>query len=107
MPKYMIEASFTLDGIRGVQKEGGTGRRTAVKQAIEGIGGKLESFYFAFGTSDVYVIADLPDNVTAMALLTTIGSSGAVRTKTTVLLTPADMDKAIKKKVGYRPPGAR
>jgi len=94
-----------VDGIKGVLKEGGTGRRKAVQSAIEAMGGKLEAYYFAFGESDVVVISDVPDNVTAAALAIGIGSSGTVSLKTTVLLTPEEVDQATKKTISFRPAG--
>jgi uncharacterized protein with GYD domain len=106
MPKFLIEASLTTQGVKGVQSEGGTSRRTAVSQAVESAGGQLESFYFAFGDRDVYVVADFPDNASAAAMALAVNSSGAVATRTVVLLTPEEVDAAAKRSVEYRPPGA-
>jgi len=105
MPKYLSMGTYTVDGIKGVLKEGGTGRRKAVQSAIEAMGGKLEAYYFAFGESDVVVISDVPDNVTAAALAIGIGSSGTVSLKTTVLLTPEEVDQATKKTISFRAAG--
>ena len=105
MPKYLIEASLTTQGVQGVQKEGGTGRRQAVSKAVESAGGTLEAFYFAFGERDVYVIADMPDNESAAAMALTVNASGAVATRTVVLLTPEEVDAAAERSVDYRPPG--
>jgi uncharacterized protein with GYD domain len=105
MPKYLIESHYTAEGAKGVAKEGGSARRAATLKAIESLGGKLESFYFAFGGVDVYIIVDLPDNVSAAAAALTASKTGAVATKTIVLLTPEEMDKAAKKTVAYRAPG--
>jgi len=105
MPKYLIEAHYTPEGAKGVAKDGGTGRRAAVAKAAEAAGGKLESLYFAFGGVDVFAVIELPDNVTAAAMALTVGQSGAVTTKTIVLLTPEEMDKAAKKTIAYRAPG--
>jgi uncharacterized protein with GYD domain len=106
MPKYLIEATYTLEGVKGIQSAGGSTRRDAVAQVAESVGGRLESFYFAFGDSDVYVIADLPDNESATAVALTVNASGAVRLRTTVLLEPEEVDAAAKRSVEYRPPGA-
>jgi uncharacterized protein with GYD domain len=106
MPKFLIEASFTPGGVKGVQSEGGTARRDAVSQAIASVGGQLESFYFSFGDRDVFVIADFPDNESAAAMALTVNASGAVTTRTVVLLTPEEVDSAAKRSVAYRPPGA-
>lgn len=105
MPKFLIEASFTLDGVKGLMKDGGTARREAVAKTAESVGGTLESFNFAFGDRDVFVIADLPDNEAAAALALTVNASGAVSVKTTVLLTPEEVDAVTKRSVEYRPPG--
>lgn len=106
MPKFLIEASLTAQGVKGVQSEGGTSRRTAVTKAVESAGGQLESFYFAFGDRDVYVVADFPDNASAAAMALAVNSSGAVATRTVVLLTPEEVDAAAKSSVDYRAPGA-
>ncbi len=106
MAKYLVKASYSTEGMKGVAKEGGSGRVAAVEQLVQGLGGKVESFYFAFGTSDVYVIVDLPDNSSAAAVAAAVGSSGALSSfETVVLLTPSEVDEAMKKAVSYRPPG--
>lgn len=105
MPKYLVEATYTLEGVKGFLKEGGSKRREAVEAAIKSAGGKLEAFYFAFGEPDALAILDLPDNSTAAAASLAFNATGAVRLKTVVLLTPEEMDQANKKSVNYRPPG--
>jgi uncharacterized protein with GYD domain len=105
MAKYLIQANYIGDGMKGLLKEGGTSRRAAAEKAIKSVGGSLETFYYAFGGTDVYAIADLPDNVTAAALGMTISSSGRVSMKTTVLLSAEEMDLAAKKSPTYRAPG--
>ena len=105
MPKYLVQGSYTLEGLKGVLKEGGTSRRSAVESAVKAMGGHIESYYFAFGDSDVVVIADIPDNVTAAALALGIASTGTVNTKTTVLLTPEEVDQATKKTISFRAAG--
>jgi uncharacterized protein with GYD domain len=105
MAKYLYQASYTAEGVRGLLKDGGSSRREAVKKMIGSLGGTLEAFYYAFGADDVYLIVDVPDNVTAAAAALAVGSSGAVKIRTTVLLTPEEMDAAAKKTVAYRPPG--
>jgi uncharacterized protein with GYD domain len=103
---YLFRASYTIDGIKGVVKEGASARATALKGLVEGLGGKLEAMYWAFGEDDVILIAELPDNATAAAIATTVSASGAVSLSTTVLLTAEEMEAAGKIQVGYRPPGA-
>ena len=105
MPKYLFEAHYTVDGAKGILKAGGTARRSAVKKAVTALGGKLEAFYFAFGGVDAYVIADLPNNVTAAAMALAVSQSGLASTKTVVLLTMDEVDAATKKTVPYRGPG--
>jgi uncharacterized protein with GYD domain len=105
MPKFLFEASYTLDGIRGVQNEGGTSRRKAVAKVAESVGGRLEAFYFGFGDRDAYVIADVPDNESAAAVAITVNASGGATVKTVVLLTPEEVDAAAQRSVEYRPPG--
>ena len=106
MPKFLIEASYTLDGVKGVQSAGGTSRRDAVTQVAESLGGRLDSFHFAFGDYDAYVIVDLPDNESATAVALTVNGIGAATVKTVVLHTPEEVDAAAKRSVDYSPPGS-
>ena len=106
MPKFMIKASYSTDGARGLLKEGGTGRRAAVQKLIESIGGKVEAFYFAYGEDDAYVITDVPDATSGLAVSLAVNASGAVRLSTIPLITPEEMDAACKKSTPYRAPGA-
>ena len=105
MPKYLWHGSYTVEGLKGVMKDGGTGRRDAIKQLVESVGGKLESLYWAFGNSDFYIVVDLPDAESAVAVAATVISSGAVTLQTTILLTAEQVDTAMKKTVTYRRPG--
>jgi uncharacterized protein with GYD domain len=105
MPKFLIQATYTQEGVQGVQSAGGSSRRAAVAEALEGLGGKLESFYFGFGDYDAYVIGELPDNEAAAAVALSVGASGGAVVKTVVLLTPEEVDAAAQRSVGYRPPG--
>lgn len=105
MPKYLIQASYTAEGIKGVRKDKASGRKAAVSKAVESLGGKLESFYFAFGEDDVFVILEAPDNASAAALSLAATSSGACRTRTTALMTAEETDKALATNVSYRAPG--
>jgi uncharacterized protein with GYD domain len=105
MPKYLIEAKYVGDGIKGLIKEGGSSRRAAVEKAAQSVGGKVEFFYYAFGDVDVYVVVDLPDNASAAALALTVNASGGAAVKTVVLMTPEETDLAVKKSPTYRAPG--
>ena len=104
MPKFLVETKYTLEGIRGVRAQGGSARAAAAKAVVEELGGTLESFHFAFGSSDVYLIADMPDNAAAGTHHDTDRGGGAT-TRTTVLLTPEEMDAAAKMQSTYKPPG--
>ena len=105
MAKYLFEARYTAEGAKGVAREGGTGRRAAIAKMTESLGGKLETFYYAFGDVDAYVIFDLPDNVTAAAVALAVNQGGGATVKTVLLISPEEMDMAGKKAVDYRPPG--
>jgi uncharacterized protein with GYD domain len=106
MAKYLVVASYTADGIKGVISKGGTARRDAVAKMVGDLGGKVESFYFGFGEADAYVLIDLPDNVSAAAVGLAVSASGMATTKTTVLLTPEEIDRAVKTQVTYKAPGS-
>ena len=105
MPKYLVQANYTNAGVKGVLKEGGSARRAAVEKAIASVGGKMEAFYYAFGDTDLFVIADVPDNVSAAALSLSTNAPGTASVKVTVLLTAEEMDAAVKKSTQYRAPG--
>ena len=106
MGKYLFEADYTQGGTAGLLKEGGTQRRAALAEAIESVGGTLESFYYAFGKNDLYIVADLPDDAAAAAVSLHVGAVGALTVSTTVLVTPETIDEAVGKNVAYRAPGA-
>jgi uncharacterized protein with GYD domain len=105
MASYLVIASYSPDGVKGVLKNGGTARADAVKSAVKSMGGKMQSFHFAFGGDDAYVLVDLPDNVAAAALGLAVSSTGLASVKTVVLLTPAEIDEAAKRDVSYKAPG--
>lgn len=105
MPKYLVKGNYVGDGIAGLIREGGSSRRDAATAGIESVGGSVESFYYAFGDTDVYAICDFPDDATAAAVSLMIGASGAVSVTLVPLLTPEDLDAAAAKSPTYRPPG--
>jgi uncharacterized protein with GYD domain len=105
MPKYLIQASYTPQGVEGVLSKGGTSRRDAVAETASSLGGQLECFYFGFGDHDAHVVLDLPDNEAAAAVALTVNATGGAAAKTTVLLTPEQVDEAAKRSVDYRSPG--
>ena len=105
MPKYLVAGSYSADGLKGLQRDKASGRRTAVTAAVEGAGGSLESLYYALGEDDVYLIVDLPDNVSAAAFGIAVSAAGLVHTRTTALMTVEEVDQALAKSVNYRAPG--
>jgi len=105
MPKYLIQASYTAEGSKGLARDGGSKRRTVVEEMIKRSGGTMEAFYFAFGETDVYVICDIPDIASAAAISLAVNASGAVNLRTTPLVSVEEMDQAAKKQVAYRAPG--
>ena len=105
MSKYLFEANYVGDGIKGLMREGGTKRRDAVVEALKSAGGSLESFYYAFGETDVVGVFDIPDQANAAALSLLINSTGSVNLRLKPLMTPEDLDEAAKKTPSYRPPG--
>ena len=105
MSKFLIQASYTPEGLRGLQKDRASGRLTAVTEAAQSLGGALESMYFTLGDDDVIVVLDLPDAAAAAALSAAISATGLVRTRTTALLTVAEMDQALARRSAYRAPG--
>jgi uncharacterized protein with GYD domain len=106
MAKYLIRGSYTAEGAKGLIKEGGSGRKAAVQKALEGLGGKVESFYFSFGADDVLVVCDIPDAISGLALSLAVNASGAVKISTSPLFSVEDVDAASRKAVSYRPAGA-
>ncbi len=105
MPKYLITAQYSPEGVEGVKSKGGSSRRDAVAATVEGLGGKLESFYFGFGDDDAFVTVDMPDNEAVAAVALTVNAAGGASINTKVLLTPEEVDEAAKRSVDYTPPG--
>jgi uncharacterized protein with GYD domain len=105
MAKYLVEGSYTVEGLKGLQKDKASGRKQAVTKLLEGLEGKLEGMYFAMGEHDAVLIVDVPDLVTAAAVSLSVSAAGLVRTKSTALLTVEETDRALAKKVNYRAPG--
>jgi uncharacterized protein with GYD domain len=105
MPKYLVSASYTAEGLRGLQRDKASGRRQAITAAVEGVGGKLEALYFALGEDDAYLIVDMPDHASLAALGIAASATGLVRTRTTALMTVEEVDQALAKSVNYRAPG--
>ncbi|MFD5424058.1 GYD domain-containing protein [Streptomyces sp. NPDC127084] len=106
MPKYLIQSSYTAEGAKGLMAEGGTGRKEAVERTLRSCGGSLEWMYYAIGTDDLYVVADMPDEISLVATSMAARASGAVTSRAVPLLSPEDMDAAVRKTVDFRAPGA-
>jgi uncharacterized protein with GYD domain len=106
MPKFMVVGTYTHEGARGLAKDGGTGRRAAIAEAVESVGGKVEAVYFAFGADDFFIVLDLPDSEAMAAIALTAHQTGMVTSRAILLMTPEEMDAALKKTVRFRPPGA-
>jgi uncharacterized protein with GYD domain len=106
MAKYLTKANYNAEGARGLLKDGGSGRRAAVQKLVTAMGGKLEGFYFGYGDCDAYVIIDLPDHISALAISLAVNASGLVTASTVPLITPEEMDMATKKVPAYQAPGA-
>jgi uncharacterized protein with GYD domain len=104
MAKFLFEASYTVEGLKGLQGQGASSRRDAVAKAAESVGGRLEHFYFAFGDHDAFAIADFPDNQSATAFALAVSAAGGAAVRTVVLLTPEDVEAAITRSVDYQPP---
>jgi uncharacterized protein with GYD domain len=105
MPKYLAHVSYTVEGLKGLLKDGGTKRREVVVKLAESLGGKLEAFYYALGEDDLFVIFDFPENVSATSASLIVNASGSAKVRLTALLTPEEVDQAVKKSVDYSPPG--
>jgi uncharacterized protein with GYD domain len=105
MAKYLFQITYTEAGLQGVLKEGGYKQREILETAIRSLDGWLEVMYFSFGEVDIYIVTELPDNVSASAFSMIASSAGAARVKTIVLISPEEIEKATKKTINYRPQG--
>jgi len=106
MPKFLVQGSYSAEGLRGLAKDKATGRQAAVKEAMASLGGKLESLHYALGDTDVYIVCEFPDHVSAAALSLAASATGLVSTKIVTLMTVEETDRALAMKSGYRAPGA-
>ena len=106
MAKYLLRVNYTAEGAKGVLKDGGSKRRSVAQSVVESVGGKVEAFYFAFGDTDAFLVADLPDAASAASIAMTVSASGGASVHTTVLVTPEELDAASRKSPAYTPPGS-
>ena len=105
MAKYLLQVNYTAEGAKGLVKDGGSKRRSAAQTAAESLGGRVEAMYFAFGDTDAYAVVDMPDNASVAAISLALAASGGATSRTTVLMTPEEMDQATRKMPTYKPPG--
>jgi uncharacterized protein with GYD domain len=106
MPKYLIQSTYTREGAEGIRSKGGIARRDAITNMARSLGGELEAYYFSFGEYDVLAILDLPDDEAAAAVAMVVDAAGGATARTTVLLTPEQIDEASRRATEYRPPGS-
>ena len=105
MPKWLLQTSYSVEGVRGLAKEGGSKRRAALDESVSSVGGRVDAFYFVLGDYDIVAIVDLPDSVSVAALALAGGASGTNRVKASLLVTAEEMDRAAATPVTYRPGG--
>jgi uncharacterized protein with GYD domain len=105
VPRYMLIVNYAPQGAKALMQVGGSNRRTTVEKTASSVGGRLESFDFALGADDAYVICELPDERAAAALSLTVNGAGGAHVRTVQLLTPEDLDAAMQVQPDYTPPG--
>ena len=105
MSKYLVQVNYVGEGIKGLLNDGGSKRHKVVEKLAQSLGGSIDSFYYALGDTDLYIIGDFPDHATVSALVLTVTATGTVTCKTTVLLSPEEIDEASKKTPNYKSPG--
>jgi uncharacterized protein with GYD domain len=106
MPRYLFIVNYSAQGAKALMSAGGSARRTAVEKTVSDLGGRLESFDFAFGADDAYTLMELPDERAAAALALTVSGTGVAHVRTVVLLRPEDLDAASQLRPEYSPPGS-
>ncbi|SDP54814.1 GYD domain-containing protein [Desulforhopalus singaporensis] len=106
MPKYLYQGSYTDKGLKGLMKDGGTKRVEVTRKAIESLGGKMEAYYYALGGTDFFIILETEDNVKAITGTMIANASGTVKVSITALVTPEEVDRAVKQTMQWHPPGA-
>jgi len=105
MPKYLMESTYTPEGIRALHKDKAAARKEAVIKLLHSVEGKLEAFYYSMGDRDVIAIVELPDATTAAAVSLTGSATGLYKVTTTPLLSIEDVDRALAHKLTIRGPG--
>jgi uncharacterized protein with GYD domain len=105
MPKYLFQVNYVGEGVKGLLKDGGSKRRAVTEKLFKSLGGSIEAYYYAFGDTDLYIIGEFPNHAAVTACALTVTGTGTITTKTTVLLTPEDIDAAGKLTPTYSAPG--
>lgn len=105
MAKFLLRSTYTVDGLKGLSKDGGSRRVEVVRKMVESAGGRMESMYFGFGEDHTYVVCDLPDHKTAVAMAIDIGAAGGLDTRVIPVLSAEEIDAATQERVAYQPPG--
>lgn len=96
MARYLFQGAYTAEGWATLVKKP-QNRMEAVRPVVEKLGGRIESFWLAFGDYDVVVIVEMPDNVSAAALSISFAAGGALKAaRTTPLLSVEEGIKALK-----------
>ena len=105
MAKYLLQVNYVGDGVKGLLKDGGSKRRAVTEKLFKSLGATIEAYYYAFGDTDLYIIGEFPTHAAATACALTVTATGTIATKTTVLLTPEEIDAAGKLTPTYSAPG--
>jgi uncharacterized protein with GYD domain len=96
MALYMHQISYTLEAWQALVANP-QDRTEAVRPAIEKLGGKVITGWFAFGDYDLISITEFPNAVSAAAIAIAFAAGGACRSvKTTQLLSVAEGLEALK-----------
>ncbi len=106
MARYLYKADYTITGAKGLLADGGKSRVDVVARAAESVGGRLESFDFAFGNHDAFVIVDLPDHAAAAKVALSVKAAGGASVETVVLISPEEIGSGRFGDVDYKAPGA-
>ena len=104
MPRYLFMADYSPSGAKGLLAAGGKSRRDVIAKTAASVGGHLETFDFAFGRHDAFVIAELPNHAAASKIALSINASGSARVETVVLVDPSEVG-ADADEVAYSVPG--
>lgn len=105
MPHFLIQASYTPEAVAKLVANP-QDRFDSIRGPVEKLGGRILHMYFAFGESDIILITEMPENVSAAALSLAASAGGSLRAcRTTPLMTNAEGIEAMRKAAacGYKP----